>query len=207
MAEIPRSRLDLVGLAALAILAEGRSHPYEIQRLFRERHKEFALGPPRALYHAIARLEQRGLVEVVETSREGRRPERTVYAITDEGREEIAAWVSELIETPAPEHPVFTAAVSLVGVLPVARVADALAVRVVRLESAIAGGRAAARTLLEDMHLPRLHLLEQELALRLAESELAWCRSLLDDLSAGRLTWETVLPDTEYATTKRGHHS
>jgi DNA-binding PadR family transcriptional regulator len=207
MADIPRSRLDLVGLGALAVLAEGQAHPYEIQRLFRERHKDFAMGPPRALYHAIGRLEQRGLIEVVETSREGRRPERTVYAITDEGREEIAAWVAELIETPASEHPVFTAAMSLVGVLPAARVADALAVRVVRLEGAITGGRTAERMLLDEMHLPRIFLLEQDLALRLAESELAWCRALLDDLREGRLTWDTSLPDTEIATTTRGHHS
>jgi DNA-binding PadR family transcriptional regulator len=207
MADVPRSRLDLVALAALAVLTEGHSHPYEIQRLFRERHKDFAIGPPRALYHAIARLEQRGLVRAIETSREGRRPERTVYGITEEGREEIAAWVCELIESPVPEHPVFTAAMSLVGVLPVPRVAQALKARAVHLEGRIAGGKAAERMLLEEVGLPRVFLLESDLGLRLLEAELAWCRAVIDDITAGRLHWETHLPDTEIAKSQRGHHS
>ena len=207
MADVPRARLDLVALGALAVLTEGQSHPYEIQRLFRERHKDFAVGPPRALYHAIGRLEQRGLVSVVETRREGRRPERTVYGITDEGRDEVAAWVCELIETPVVEHPVFTAAMSLVGVLPVARVAQALGARVVRLEGSIAGGRTALRMLLDEVGLARGHVLELELGLRLLEAELAWCRAVIDDLEAGTLHWETHLPDTEIAKTRRGHHS
>ena len=207
MAEVPRSRLDLVALGALAVLAEGPSHPYEIQRLFRERHKDFAIGPPRALYHAIARLEQRGLVTAVETSREGRRPERTVYGITDDGRDEIAAWVCELIESPVAGHPVFTAAMSLVGVLPMSRVSQALGARVVRLEGIIAGGHAAERMLIDEVGLPRVFLLEAELGLRLHEAELAWCREVMDDISAGRLHWETHLPDTEIAKTSRGLHS
>jgi DNA-binding PadR family transcriptional regulator len=207
MAEVPRSRLDLVALAALAVLTEGPSHPYEIQRLFRERHKDFAIGPPRALYHAIERLEQRGFVGAVETSREGRRPERTVYGITDEGCEEIATWVCELIESPVPEHPVFTAAMSLVGVLPAARVAQALGARIVRLQGSLAGGRAAERILIDEVGLARALLLEFELGMRLVEAELAWCRAVFDDITTGRLHWETHLPDTEIAKTTRGHHS
>ena len=37
------------------------------------------------LYHTVQRLDEAGLVEPTETSREGRFPERTVYRLTEHG--------------------------------------------------------------------------------------------------------------------------
>ena len=59
--------------------------------------------------------------------------------------------------------------------------ADALATEVERIEERIGIGEAAA--------LPRLFLLELEYALAGRRAELAWVRSLVDDLRASRLTW------------------
>ena len=44
-----------------------------------------------SLYHTVERLQRNGLIEVVDTQRDGRRPERTVYGMTQAGLDEFAS--------------------------------------------------------------------------------------------------------------------
>src|SRR2546428_293768 len=111
------ARPDLIGLAVLGLLMEQPRHPYEMQRLMVERHKEFATGKGRSFYDAVERLLRGGLIEPVETVREGRRPERTVYRVTESGVEQFDARLRELLATPAHEQPTFAAAVGILGYL------------------------------------------------------------------------------------------
>src|SRR5947209_689821 len=106
-------RPDLIGLAVLGLLTEQPRHPYEMQRLMRDRHKDFARGKDRSFYDAVERLQRRGLIESIETARAGNRPERTVYRITEAGVEDFDLRLRELLATPTPEHPVFAAAVGI----------------------------------------------------------------------------------------------
>ena len=57
-----------------------------------------------SLYHTVERLHRLALIEPVETGREGRRPERTVYAITDAGRDEFTSNLRDLLRFPAARH-------------------------------------------------------------------------------------------------------
>jgi DNA-binding PadR family transcriptional regulator len=180
---------SMVALTALALLSEQPRHPYEIQRLMRERHKDHAAGKTRALYHAMVELEHAGYIEPVETSREGRRPERTVYRITAEGHEELGNWLHDLLEKPVREWPVFSVAMSLIAYLPQERAEAALATRSVELRAAIAALEEALKALQEHLRLPRLVLLELEHTLALQRAELTWVLSLDDDMKSRRLVW------------------
>jgi DNA-binding PadR family transcriptional regulator len=185
-----RSSRDLLALTILALLTEQPRHPYEVQQQIRERHKDFAKGKPRALYHAVDQLVQAGAIEPVETNREGKRPERTVYRITDEGREEFFGWLRDLLENPASEYPAFTAAVSFLGYLPSETVVQALQGRIVALTSEIAALDSALRVLLDRWRMPRLWVIEHEFTRAIRQAELEWVQSLLEDLQSGRLTWD-----------------
>ncbi len=180
----------LVPLAALALLVEGPLHPYQMTRRFRERHKEYAEGHIRALYRAIAELEAGGLVEAMETSREGRRPERTVYRITEIGRETLEDRVAAMLEQPpAPEHPSFTVALDLIATLPQARAETCLRSREVWLRVRLAALDEAMAAMRQQLRLPRLVFLETEHERALASAELEFVRGLLEDMGAGRLSW------------------
>ena len=120
----------MIALTALALLTECPLHPYEMQRLMHDRRKEYAEGRTRALYRAIEELEAAGWIEPVETTREGRRPERTVYRITPDGREALEDWLQDVLERPAREHLAFTAAVGMLAYLPQDRAVGALQHRV-----------------------------------------------------------------------------
>src|ERR671935_409945 len=72
-----------LALAVLNLLNERPMHPYEMRSLMRERGHERAFRLKEAsLYDTVERLAGRGFIEPVEVNREGRRPERTIYAIT-----------------------------------------------------------------------------------------------------------------------------
>ena len=82
--------IGLWEIAVLALLRERPMHPYEMQRLLKERHTEDLLPLKRgSLYHAIDRLVKSGLIEAVETTREGNRPQRTTYRLADGGEAEF----------------------------------------------------------------------------------------------------------------------
>ena len=190
MSERSQSARGLLALTVMALLVEQPRHPYDIQRLIRQRHKSFAEGKWRSLYHAVDELQKQHFIEPAETSREGKRPERTVYRITEEGAEEFADWLKELIENPQQEHPTFTAAVSFLGYLPQASVLDALRTRVVGLQSEIAALNAALEALCTELGLPRLVVLEHECARALKLAELQWTRGIIADIDRGVLTWD-----------------
>ena len=180
---------DLVALTALALLSEAPRHPYDLERLIKERHFEFAIGRTRALYHSIDRLHAEGLVEPAATTREGHRPERTVYRITAAGTDELGPWVTDLIVHPVPEHLAFQAAMSFLNCLSPAAAAEALGRRTVALEAGIGAVHAALRTLVDRLRLPRLYVIDLELQLAMIRGELAWVRQLIVEISEGSLEW------------------
>src|SRR6266480_4573010 len=115
---MPRRRTNPLALAVLACLSERPMHPYEMAATMRTRGQDQSIRLNYgSLYGVVENLLKRGLVEEQEVVREGRRPERTVYRITDEGRDEVEAWMAELLGRAAKEFPQFEAGLSLMGVL------------------------------------------------------------------------------------------
>src|SRR5277367_2422049 len=104
------SRSNPLALAVLVSLYEKPMHPYEVAQTLRTRAKQESVRLNYgSLYGVVESLEKRGLIRAVETVREGRRPERTVYDITDLGSREVTDWLSELVGVPAKEYPQFLA--------------------------------------------------------------------------------------------------
>ncbi len=191
--EIRTQPKDMVALTTLGLLSEQPCHPYELQRLLKERHKAYAVGKTRSLYRAIEELEAAGYIEPLETSREGRRPERTVYRITPEGSEELENWLADLLSTPVDETPVFRVAVGLLGYITQERAETALATRVVALRARVSALDSTLSMAQDDLGLPRLVLLELEHAMALATAEVDWIRSILADMQQGVLVWNEEL--------------
>ncbi|MFI9388421.1 PadR family transcriptional regulator [Kutzneria sp. NPDC052558] len=189
---------DVVALAVLALLMEQPQHPYEMQRLIKERRKDFVTGLPRSLYHAVDRLLRADYVEQVETTREGSRPERTTYQITESGREQFEQWLLDLLAQPEVEYPVFTAAVSFLSHLTSESVLRALQSRIVVLQGQVAD--LDAQIDLVERYLHRLGRLELEHARVLRKAELDWLCSVVADIQAGQLDWEPEhMPDVPAA--------
>ncbi len=181
---MPRARLsNPLALAVLCLLHERPMHPYEMSTTLRERRKEDSIKLNYgSLYSVVESLRTRGLIEAQETHRQGRRPERTVYSITEAGIVRMVDWLSELLSTPAKEYTQFEAALSLMPTLPPDDVIRLLDNRLrglrIQRESAQAVLTAAA-------YLPRLFVVESEYSFALLEAEIEFVRGVVDDMRSG----------------------
>jgi DNA-binding PadR family transcriptional regulator len=122
------------------------------------------------------------------TTREGRRPERTVYRLTEEGGQEVRAWLRELLANPVRDSTPFFAALSFMAHLTPGDALEQLEARAGLLETEITGLDGALHALVPQIG--RLVLLEVEYLRAMRQAELAWVRSLTEDLRAGRLSWD-----------------
>jgi len=129
-----------LALAVLSCLLERPMHPYEISTTLRERGKESSIKLNYgSLYSVVESLQKHHLVAAQETVREGRRPERTVYAITPAGRDEFEDWLAELLSTPVKEFTSLEAGLSLMPGLPPGEVVRLLGNRLDRLRMELGG--------------------------------------------------------------------
>jgi DNA-binding PadR family transcriptional regulator len=179
-----------LALAVLALAAEEPMHPYRMQQLLRERGKDQVVnvGQRSQLYKTIDRLVRDDLLVARATEREATRPERTVYAATDAGRELAITWTLDMLTAPRHEFAEFTAALAYLPLLDPEVAADALALR-------LSDRRSELERVRHDLDkapdfLPRIVVVEAEYAIAHLETDVDWIAALLDDLRSGALTWD-----------------
>jgi DNA-binding PadR family transcriptional regulator len=184
-----------LALAVLALLFERPMHPYEMAATLKQRHKgesiKIRYG---SLYTVIELLLKRGFISTKESSREGRRPERTVFELTLSGYDELRAWMHDLLREPVNEYPLFAAGLSLLPVLPPEEAVALLRDRALRLSAEAARIEAHLVALAQqELPVPReqlppqlagkkfppLFVVETEFALALIKAELAFVNELV----------------------------
>ncbi|HEV8425666.1 MAG TPA: PadR family transcriptional regulator [Actinomycetes bacterium] len=180
---------NLLALAVLSYLTQEPMHPYELGRTLRDhgdaRSIKFNQG---SLYMVVQQLAKAGFIVEQETTRDGRRPERTVYALTDAGRHELRDWLRELVEEPQHEFPQFVAALSLVAALPPSEVVELLGRRLRRL----AEQRAEIRDLVDSTLAGGVHplfLVEEDYRLALLDAESLFVERFIQRIDHPETGW------------------
>ena len=180
---------NLLALAVMSLLSQQAMHPYELGRNLREhgddRSIKFNHG---SLYMVVGQLARAGFITEQETSRGGQRPERTVYALTDAGRDELRDWLRELVGQPQHEYPAFVSALSLIAALPPSEALGLLRIRLGHLERQQAGIRALIETS-QSGGVPGLFLIEEEYRLALLETESAFTARLIERMNDPGTEW------------------
>ncbi|RDI22892.1 PadR family transcriptional regulator [Lentzea flaviverrucosa] len=177
-----------LGMAVLGLLLESPLHPHAMAATLRERGLDRAFKVTTgSLYDVVRALMREGWIEARETVKVGARPERTVYGLTEAGREEFTRWVDRLVREPQPEFPKFLSAVSYLGALGPGGAVEALRGRAERLRASLEEMRGSHRDALEQV--PRLFVVEVEYAVRMAEAELGWVEEIIGGVESGRLPW------------------
>jgi DNA-binding PadR family transcriptional regulator len=168
-----------LALAVLVLLYERPMHPYEMAATLRERRKEDSIKLRYgSLYTVIELLVKAAFISAKRTSREGNRPERTVYEITASGEAEMRGWMREILSTPTKEYPQFEAGLSLLPAVPPEEAIDLLETRLEFLKKDIEEiqtnlGQAKA------MSLAALFSIESEYRLAGLEMELGFVEKLI----------------------------
>jgi DNA-binding PadR family transcriptional regulator len=174
-----------LALAVLSCLWERPMYPYEMTTSLRERGKEDSIRLNfGSLYAVIKSLEKHGLIQAMHTEREGNRPERIVYDITEAGKTEAIDWLRELIAAPAKEYPAFETGLSLLPMLAPAEATDLLRERLTRLDTDLAG-RAELAGSPQMQRLPELFIIEFHYRVAMLEAERAFVAALIQRIDSG----------------------
>lgn len=180
-------------MAVLGLLSVGPLHPYGMQRLIKLWGKDQVVnvGQRANLYKTIKRLDAAGYIAVRQTERDQQYPERTVYELTEKGRQAGPDWLAAMVATPRKEFPEFPAALSFVMLLGPDRARSVLEQRLAAVREILAKFDAELTEF--GTSLPRVTLIETEYQQAVGRAEADWLVAVIEDLRTGRLTWSEDL--------------
>ena len=140
-----------------------------------------------SIYYALGKLADEGYVEKAGTEQEGGRPSRTVYQITDAGREEFMRLLREVWDNVERQTFDFDIGLSFMSVLPIDEVKEYLGKRIAHLEHVLQYlDTHQAEELADADHVPA-HLASTvfDHHRRHLQAELDWTRELLSNVEEG----------------------
>jgi DNA-binding PadR family transcriptional regulator len=187
-------QLTSLGVSVLALLRERPMHGYEMFQTLVQRHADRIVKVrPGSLYHVVDRLTEVKLIRQAATARDGKRPERVIYEITDAGGEALGERVRELIATPVHEFSEFVVALAEIDTVDLDTAAHAVDDRVGALEA----GVAEIMTLRDSAVMPGAYLTALDYLLATMQAQLVWLQAFATSLRSDRLEWrQAVSPDT-----------
>jgi len=181
------TKIGPMALAVLGLLEEHPRHPYDIACTMHQRnmdeHIRLSMG---TMYHVVDQLQRLGWIRPTEIAREGRRPERTIYAATPEGREHFLQRLRELIAEPNREYSSFEAGLSFLHRLTREEAAALLRKRAAALRAQV---ELWDSILDQHTHLKRLALIEAEMVQDLRRFQADWATRIAGEIESGTLEW------------------
>jgi len=193
-----------LALSILELLDEQPMHPYEMASTMRLRHHdEFIRLNFGTLYHTVDVLERKGWILPIEREKEGRRPERTIYKLTEAGQEVLTRTLGELLRKPTREYPQFVAGLMFMHHLAASEAASHLHERAAVLDADVT----KFEHVLAELHrqgLTRLALIEMEHKIAMLDAERKWVRSLEQEIVDGKLEWKVGI-DSGHEMLRRSH--
>lgn len=196
--------LSPLALSILALLDARAMHPYEMASTMRDRHyDEFVRLNFGSLYHTVDALERDGWIAPVEREKEGRRPERTIYRLTDSGRKLLRQVIGEIVSQPRREYPQFAAGLMHLHHLGPTAASEHFKRRINELGAKVQKLTRIMNELRKE-GVSRLALIELEHKIAMLEAERTWVRKIEKEIGDGRLEWN-VGRDPDYERLRRGH--
>jgi DNA-binding PadR family transcriptional regulator len=193
-----------LALSILELLDERPMHPYEMASTMRVRHHdEFIRLNFGTLYHTVDVLERKGWILPIEREKEGRRPERTIYKLTEAGQEVLTRTLGELLRKPTREYPQFVAGLMFMHHLTASEAASHLRERAALLDAHVT----KFEHVLAELHkqgLTRLALIEMEHKVAMLDAERRWVRKLEQEIVDGKLEWKVGI-DSGHEMLRRSH--
>jgi DNA-binding PadR family transcriptional regulator len=177
-----------LALSILELLHERPMHPYELAATMRARHHdEFVRLNFGSLYHTVEVLERNGWVVPSEREKEGRRPERTVYRVSDAGRDVLQRVVSDILAKPRREYLHFSAGLMFMHHLS----AEAAVQRLEERSQALHKVITKLSQILDEVQAShtRLSVIELEHKIAVLKAERAWVDKIAKEIADGKLEW------------------
>jgi DNA-binding PadR family transcriptional regulator len=204
MVDATPAEISPLALSILELLNERPMHPYELAATMRARHHdEFIRLNFGSLYHTVETLERNGWIVPAEREKEGKRPERTIYRLTESGQDILLRVVGEILAQPRREYPHFAAGLMFMHHLNAKAAAKGLEQRSQALHATIT----KLSQILDELHASghtRLTLIELEHKITMLQAERAWVNRVVKEIAEGKLEWRAGI-DTGHERLRRKH--
>jgi len=171
-------------LVILGLLRDRAMHGYEIKHIIEDHMGDWTSIAFGSIYFALKKLTDEGLLEVKATERTGNRPSRTVYHITDAGREEFTRLLHELWATPERQFFAIDLGLFFMDALSANEVQEYLKGRVEALRQTLEYLDAHRDEQLANPHVPKRARWIFDHSRAHLSAEMAWTEGLLAETSA-----------------------
>lgn len=163
-----------IRLVLLGVLCTKPMHGYEIKHIIEDHMGDWTDIKFGSIYFALNKLAQEQAVEIAGEGREGNRPSRTVYRITEKGREEYIRLLRELWSSHGQTLYSFDVALFFISRLPKEEVAVYLDQRIKMADQSIAYLREHGAQMRQNPHIPAQARVIVSHSLRHMEAEHSW---------------------------------
>lgn len=169
-------------MVVLGLLQDRPLHGYEIKHIVEAHMGDWTSIAFGSIYFALKKLTEEGLIEVSATERTGNRPSRTVYALTDAGREEFLRLLRELWGSLERQYFAIDLGLFFLDALPHEELAGYIDARIEGLQAVLAHLAKHREESLINPHVPgRARFIFDHSRTHL-EAELAWTQALQTEL-------------------------
>lgn len=172
-------------LVILGLLRERPLYGYEIKQVIQDHMADWTSIAFGSIYFALNKLAEGGFIEKVAEEREGNRPSRSVYRITEAGETEFLRLLREMWDTV--ERPYYAIDIGLffAHALPESELRTHLRQRIADLTRALAHIERHQEHSLADPEVPRRAVAVFRHALLHSRAELEWTREVLAAVESG----------------------
>jgi DNA-binding PadR family transcriptional regulator len=172
-------------LVILGLLRERPLYGYEIKHIIEDHMGDWTSIAFGSIYFALGKLAEEGFIHKVATEQEGGRPSRSIYQITEAGREEFLRLLREVWSEVERHYFAFDIGLFFLEALPIEEVKSHLRGRVAQLEAVVQYLDAHQAEQLAHEEVPRLAAAVFDHSRVHFQAELAWTRDLLDKVERG----------------------
>ncbi|MBN1659098.1 MAG: PadR family transcriptional regulator [Anaerolineae bacterium] len=172
-------------LVILGLLREQPLHGYELKQIIEEHMGDWTNIAFGSIYFALRKLEEEGFVEQIATEQEGRRPSRTVYRITDAGREEFLCLLREVWGEVERHYYAIDVGLAFMDALDPAEIESFLRARVAQLRGVVEHLEEHRAEQLSQEGVPPAAAAVFDHSLAHFRAELAWTRDLQAKIEQG----------------------
>jgi len=172
-------------LVILGLLRERPLYGYEIKSIIEDHMGDWTNIAFGSIYFALGKLADEGYIEKAATEKEGGRPSRSVYRITDEGQGEFERLLREVWNTIDRQYYPFDIGLFFMSVLSKQEIITSLRSRVDQLEAVLQYlDQHQSESMAQDQVPPLANAIFDHTRVHTG-AELSWTRDLLESVEAG----------------------
>ena len=175
-----------VRLVILGLLRERPLYGYEIKQIIEEHMSDWTSIAFGSIYFALDKLAEEKLVEKVEVEQKGKRPSRSVYQISEAGREEFIRLLRENWQQFERQYFSLDICLFFLDSLPIGEIRKYLQIRQSALQSALDQIQSHRTEQLALPEIPPLAAAIFDHTLVHTKAELDWVTALLQNLEGGK---------------------